>query len=499
MTATKKIDCVFFSHCGNAAGPDGEHLLLSALGGLRESKKILCKPCNERFGATIDNVLAIQLGSIGGAIGVRTAREKRLLTALAKDETTGEEFRIDADRRLHYAGAQTISESMSGSGRISRMRFSSEAQMQRVLADLRKKFSQITVSDVTRTKRFHSRPVTISASFGGIDGLRGVGKLALNHLAHHFPTVARQKGLEKFKSFILGNATNEEFVWFDFRDYIGTAVDKFSPFAHRIVLSIDKSTGLACAHLSLYSIYGVAVLFGPVDVAETKTVVVDINPLATKAGAGVDVRESILDNLASVRFGETRDSADVIETQTQANLVRLFEVQNKISWESYFRTNFSRLVEAKSLGGLERRDAIREIIQDETQPILCQIVASVPQIRDSLLKVGDPGVRLLRMLDAIVGLIESGNVEDTGLSVFADCIIFMVRGTFAQQIESEINDSTLTMESMRLLFEGGRGRAIALAHLLRLVERTMPEYSFLGRIVEDILQKARSKQGENLE
>lgn len=488
VIATKKPDCIFFFRCGNSAGPDGEHLLLSALGGLRESKKILCKQCNERFGGTIDRVLAMQLGSIGGLIGVRTARERRLLTALARDEKTGEEFRVDASGKLHYAEPRIVNEERSGEQVLMRMRFSSEAQVQKTLRDLRKKFSRVSVHERTESRHVRTRPITVTTNFGGDEGLRGVGKMALSHLAHHFPSVARQRGLEPFKTYVLDGGS-DQFVWFDFSNFIDPAIEEFCPFAHRVAISLDAASGIACAHVSLYSTYGVAVLFGPVVIGETRTIVIDINPLAERAGAGVDVRETVVNDVAAVQLRRERHDSSTIAAHAQAGIVRLVRAQRKIAWESYVHPIVKRLGDTGMLAERERCDAIQNVLQDATQEILFQVVSCVSMIREPLLSVGDPGARLLRFLDALVSLTEKSVDDESGLSTFAECVVYMVRETFVQEIERRVARSTLDADFLSALLQGGRGRAIALAHLLRLIEMTMPEYEFLASITDNVLRQ----------
>jgi HNH endonuclease len=67
--------CIF---CDNALGPDTkpEHILLSALGGRKTTRRVVCSDCNNRFGGTIDAALAKQVEEIRNLLQLESGTGK---------------------------------------------------------------------------------------------------------------------------------------------------------------------------------------------------------------------------------------------------------------------------------------------------------------------------------------------------------------------------------------------------------------------------------------
>src|ERR1700722_11666968 len=74
MTANS-LTCIF---CDNALGKDTkpEHILLSALGGRKTTKRVICSKHNEGFGGTIDDALAQQVSFLRNQLQLESGTRK---------------------------------------------------------------------------------------------------------------------------------------------------------------------------------------------------------------------------------------------------------------------------------------------------------------------------------------------------------------------------------------------------------------------------------------
>lgn len=68
------MTCIY---CGNLLGEGSdEHIILSSLGGRKQSKNICCHDCNTRLGGTIDKDFADRIQFLSNQIGLTTGRNK---------------------------------------------------------------------------------------------------------------------------------------------------------------------------------------------------------------------------------------------------------------------------------------------------------------------------------------------------------------------------------------------------------------------------------------
>ena len=133
--------------------------------------------------------------------------------------------------------------------------FSSQQQLQAWLAEQRATGSQLKIMG-PRISGYgvFPEPYAFRLIIGGPEGLRAVGYVALTFLAHHFPSIARQRGLKAFKDFVLGVA-NTELVWWDFDAPSRDMPKQRFRFGHRVVISLSASRREAYARVSLFSTF----------------------------------------------------------------------------------------------------------------------------------------------------------------------------------------------------------------------------------------------------
>jgi len=71
---TASIECIF---CDSALSADTkpEHILLEALGGKKTTRLAICSGCNNKFGGTIDYILAGQVQALRNLLQFQSGRQ----------------------------------------------------------------------------------------------------------------------------------------------------------------------------------------------------------------------------------------------------------------------------------------------------------------------------------------------------------------------------------------------------------------------------------------
>jgi hypothetical protein len=73
-----------------------EHILHDALGGRKTTRRVVCSGCNNRFGGSIDKVLAEQFGAVRTLLKLRSGTGA--LPPMLKRVTAGREGGLNPDR-----------------------------------------------------------------------------------------------------------------------------------------------------------------------------------------------------------------------------------------------------------------------------------------------------------------------------------------------------------------------------------------------------------------
>lgn len=141
---------------------------------------------------------------------------------------------------------------------------------------------KITVFDGKTTRKNTSNiegTMQLSSTFGGPNGLRAVGYIALTFLAHAFPENAVKPKLSAIKSFITNEGDNT-YVWWERAEMLEQLPANPFPFGHTIAVMGDAASGRQTAFVSLFGSLNFGIEMGVIDGASSSTALYFIDPLA---------------------------------------------------------------------------------------------------------------------------------------------------------------------------------------------------------------------------
>lgn len=182
--------------------------------------------------------------------------------------------------KIAYLAAREVRNELDGATRKRAMFCSTQKQRDDYIHTVRAEKKDFDVTSNERRPMQFVRPVVITPHFGGDAAFRAIRHLALNFLTLYFPEVAREKGVEDFKRFILEGAPQGR-IGFDYGWQQSRPGNAFR-FGHRGAVGV-RDDGEAVAAVSLYGIYDVSMTFGSVASGRGRMRVVDVDPIAKRS------------------------------------------------------------------------------------------------------------------------------------------------------------------------------------------------------------------------
>ncbi len=469
-----KSTCIL---CRNPAGHSREHVLPAALGGRRKDKGIYCATHNGELSPLV-SVLAAQLEVFNAFLAVRPDRSKEARRLEVEHQATGENYSLSgAD--LRFAKPKVLRDVMANGQREMTMAFSDERQWQEWLEAVRKQGFQVSSIKMGQPLQHAvTVPLKVELKLGGPVGLRSVGYVALSHLAHYFPAVARDAALDAFKEYVLGDGAGR-FVGWDF----SAESDKLPPntyqFGHRIVLGLDADRGQAYAHVILFSTLAWGVRFGAAAIAESETKVIDINPLADYAPDDVTVRD-FPSSLVPVESFPEPPTYDYIP-EGQVRISRFLRGVEELRWNAGGPVIVAELNAARSLNGAELESQVRRILAGQDQ-LLLNLMTFVADEFASAHAAQAAENPLIPVIEAALRAMTAADSQSgTGLTTESRAGVALVREVLAFHISQELRVRDLGLDELRQLLKGGVGAAlVAQAMLAPVFEQLGIPLSELG-------------------
>ncbi len=444
-------NCIF-PGCGKPAN-SREHLFPASLGGLRVDKNIYCADHNNAL-SPLTVTLSTQLSLINSLLGVRSGHSGRLHSFRTTDPVRGQEYLISA-HSTELAEPRYI-ESLQGDGDVQpRIEVSSERQLQQLLARERSNGRHVPIGDRQEGIRYFVEPAHAKLQFGGPEGLRAIGYVALTFLAHYFPEIARDPGLVEFTRSIISNS-DIRFVWWESCEHLeGVCANRYC-FGHRIVLGLSAARQQAFARVSLFSTLDFAILFGEARIESDRAVIVDIDPLADHAPNDIHVEHRqicIADVYKPLSLTEElRDSIETGEGQ------RCFEqLLHNISVRDLERVTKDLLPTFVGFGTLpahECRQQILATLGPHKQRILILLSKATKQLRSLFL--ANKEARLVPIID---GFVAGDPASPTGLSQITECTLEIATGAVADEICRALEHNQLDQDRLAQVLGGGQGIA----------------------------------------
>lgn len=457
-------DCIY---CAKPTG-SREHIFPAALGGRRENKGILCASCNGGFSA-LDGHLAAQLQVLRGLLGVRPDRKDAPVPASVPHD--GNTLFIDGAGRPSFKAPTTlVDEPGDGGDRRVQIAFSSERQLQEWRDEQKRLGRVLKDSRTTRVGRV-MEPVEIELELGGPETFREVGRIALNFLAHRYPTAARAPGLRPLKDYVLGTRVPQPGdprpVWF-----IGGEV-RLPPgqpaFGHQVFILLDRGLGTGYAVVRFFDAIEFLVDLGHVAPDETVAVLFDIDPHAEHEPLDLFERA-----LPAADF--PREVA--LPTCGEEEQARLGDPEQITRFFGRVSARQSRERASSLAAALERirtgEDADLHAAVDEAlrehEGTIHQLIASVSRRFSRQFEARPEMAGYAACLQALA---ERDPAHPTGLTMDARMAVGLARLVLAEAIADELEAGPVTPERVLALFDGGEGAEIVARLLLEQIHEAM--------------------------
>lgn len=447
--------------CDQPAG-SREHVFPAAFGGRRIDKGIYCEKHNNDLGVHVTALLD-SLAFFNARLGVRSDHHD----APKPHVVTGQDglrYQILKDH-IEIAPPLPLTQTPELLGKPVELKFSNEAQRDRWLAEQRKLGFEVKfdASGPVMTQYF-TEPLHLSPTFGTEAFLRAVAYVGLTYLAHYFPTIARQKGLDAVKSYVLGTTDGEDQVWWVDPARFPFVTDPSFRKMHTVVVAVSQAK--ATALVSFFGKLLLAVDLGKIDVTQTQCVTTHIDPLAERAGRDVDItvqRESDIEIVAGTAE-EGRDYLRAVVGGISPNPVSEILAEMKVDHLNALVSRLRPEIQAAmSLPLGEKQAAILSIVDNQSQRVF------------NLLSEGVKGFIErnndfpLEVRQGIGSAIAGDPTTPSGLSSTAIAALTVAKATLAAEILRQLEVGVLSDEELMLLLAGEPGVALVTRPVLYAV------------------------------
>lgn len=450
--------CIF---CGKPTG-SREHTFPACLGGRRWNKGILCAECNGKF-SIMDTALDKQLNFFNGSLGIRPDHSNKPKKAIASRSADENQYTLDGAGYAELLVPTVLSDQDIEDKRHMTVRFTSEKQAQDWFRELRKKGTSVQIQ---RREEYHSLVpdgLNVKFEFGGEDGFREIARIALNFLAHFFPSLARMEALRPFKEYVLGNDKETRTVWYEFIPTESALPVKSFEINHRILIGLDARKRMAYARMSLFGVFELAIRFGEISPTETLTRIVDINPLADHPPG--DIKEYLIPGFALAPVGEPQSS---IGSMACEEIERRFtEFLERVS-ERHLDIALSKLLPALNATRIESPSKRKELIFNILEKQRQRIFTVLQHVIEEMIKPNVSHFPESIKDEFLGGFLEEDSGSRLGITPFAESVIDKIRAEMALCASDELDHGDLSRDFVQQLIYG-KGAITATLGIIALI------------------------------
>ncbi len=250
-----KITCIYCYE--EISAGSGEHVILSALGGKKQSRSLCCEKCNNRLGNEIDRDIAEQLQIFSNMIGIITGRNKPAPTILGFKMGDGSSVNLESGGKPTLAKASVkTNKREDGSVEVNIMARNIE-EAKTLLEHQFKRFGKsLPMGREIPFRKVHSYPEgkQLRFSLGGKQHFRAIGKMMLNYLstkvAHE---VIRDGSLKRFIAFVNSGAElPDNWINHDYDSAFPVRTGPKSDFDHRVIIYANFKTKTVIGFVELF-------------------------------------------------------------------------------------------------------------------------------------------------------------------------------------------------------------------------------------------------------
>jgi len=453
--------------CGGPAG-SGEHVFPASLGGRRTNKNIYCTTDDNGYSSLVAD-LANQLDLFNSLLGVRPDHGNVVKSVLGRDKHSGEMVELCVDG-TKFAEPRVLSQERTEKGTIVHMGFSDHKALKTWREAQEAAGAEVKILAKGTKRTYLVGTVQFTRQFGGVYGLGAIAYVGQTFLAQAFPDVARSSALDEFKRYTQCKAVEarkkddtpsswqiDPPVWWDFDPQPDPTPNVF-PFGHRVTVGIDSTDGLIFGRISFFSTLHFSMIFGrTTDVAATRTVTVDIDPLADHPPNDISKNEQFA---ALARVNRPACQTDALASNiTSGSAKRMFDdLLRRMMDFDLKRTAEAMHGELRDAGNLtaeERRILFETALENRSQRIWNLTFNVVSRFKATL--TGNIGDLLSPKLDALVAF---DATSANGLSVKATHSFELAQKALLKQMLEDYDAGRLDVQRLADLIGDGPGLAV---------------------------------------
>jgi hypothetical protein len=488
--------------CGQAAG-SGEHVFPAALGGRRINKNIYCTTHDNGYSSLVA-YLANQVDVLNALLGVVPDHSNDVRSVITRDAHTGQELKLST-KESKFTAPRVISRQQDGNGTRMEMAFPDYESMNQWLAGQKAKGLDVAIDQKAEVKPYFLGEVHFQRQFGGFCGLGAVAYVTQTFLAQAFANLARSNEVVAFIAYtqaiakvaqISGGCTEDTVgqsnpkleqaqrdleaslavwggqapVWLDFDPQPDTTPNAFE-FGHRVTVGIDAADGQIFGRFSLFSSIHFSMCFGKaISPTETKTVTIDIDPMAAHPPNDIKKTESIA-ALARVSRPSvpTAELKSTISSKAQERVLsNLLQRIGERSLATSAKEMHADLVAYPSMSPAEGDELLRRLVDGQSQRVW-NLATWV--LKDFKSKLPAPTVPIFGpMIDSMVAHDPSA---PNGLSVMANATLELAKDALIAQMREDVRAGRLDERRLAALMGEDAGAAVVGKLVLASIEQAL--------------------------
>jgi hypothetical protein len=456
-------------YCTNPVG-SREHVVLSAIGGLREDRGILCGKCNSELGYSVDEALARDLATLCAQAGVLRGRDKTAIEVTVTEPSSGRDYTLSEGGRLQHPEVHVIRDQTSDAIRSVDFVASTVQQRDEFIRKLKAEGKPYKVNKVpNEIPLLVIAPPVMQTKFGDTDTLRGVAKAALNVLAHLQPSRAREPWLDGIKRFIVEGGPSEPWVWFDYLEPPEPRIPSESfALQHRFLIGADATSGRVYARVSFFGVYELAVHLGTTPIQESVTLVYDVDPLATKMPDDFQDHE-----IKGVALGIPGQPTLNPAEPCQGRLVKFLKTCCDLQWQRDEDELVAAINGVRELPHEMQRDQIGALMKGQLQRLLNLVTVAIARLKRFNLSEFEELCPDFR--NSLTELVVADANSWTGISSQTMALLETMRKATVEAVLEATVEHPINGHELRRLLERDVGLALAFRIVMSEVEVRHPE------------------------
>lgn len=453
--------------CDEPAG-SREHVFPAAFGGRRMNKGIYCETHNKGLGHHVNELLKV-LSYFNASLGVRS--DHHVVPKPHLIETPeGERYQLLEDN-IQIAPPRPLTETPELIGREATLAFSTIAQRDKWITQQKALgFEFTSVAQGPSRTEYFTTPFRQHFEFGSEPFRRAIAYLALTHLAHYFPDVARQEGLSSFIKCIMGEEVVGHRVWWVDPALVSIPTSKSFQSVHSVVISPSEETGRVTALITFFGHLCLGVDLGATNIGYKEIITTLIDPLSERAGPEKDIlviREESTLNLPSPDDGKVYIS-QVVNGKRENPVAQILTSLQKRHLNALAHRLLPQLKSTHGKAKHEQWDVVQKLIDEQGQRILNLLARGITMVLEEGIPLPAP------MLAALENAIVEDPDSAHGLAEKTMHYLSLAKAAVTQEIIRHLDEGTLDEEKLILLLADGPGIATITKPVMHEVINSTP-------------------------